>query len=111
VSPPCGGSSTARRIEPIGGSRMKVLSLCQLSAPSPFGLFWSRTISSGFSPYFGTKGGSILCSGDKERMREAIREIAPADVEHLDRYFAENKQKLELMKPVMENPARPRRPG
>jgi phytoene desaturase len=54
---------------------------------------------------FGSKGGSILCSGDKERMREAIREIAPADVEHLDRYFAENKQKLALMKPVMENPA------
>lgn len=55
--------------------------------------------------HFGSKGGSILCTGDKEKMREAIRQIAPADVEHLDRYFAENRQKLDLMKPVMENPA------
>src|SRR6185295_19060199 len=41
------GSSTARRMLPIGGHGMYVLSTCQRSAPSPFGFTWSRTITSG----------------------------------------------------------------
>ncbi len=52
--------------------------------------------------HFGTQGGSILCRSDKEKMREAIAAIAPQDVEKLDRYFAENRRKLEVMTPVME---------
>ena len=47
VSPPTAGSCTARRIDPIGGFAMKVLSLCHSSAPSPFGLTWSSTVTVG----------------------------------------------------------------
>ena len=49
VSPPTAGRCTARRIEPIGGLGMNVLSLCHSSAPSPFGLTWSNTVTVGRS--------------------------------------------------------------
>src|SRR5262245_39693163 len=59
MSPPTGGSSTARRIEPIGGLGMNVLSLCHSSAPSPFGLTWSSTVTLGRSWYFVASGGRL----------------------------------------------------
>ena len=49
VSPPTGGSSSARRTEPIGGCARNVLSLCHSSAPSPFGFTWSSTTTLGVS--------------------------------------------------------------
>ena len=59
VSPPTAGSCTARKIEPIGGRAMNVLSLCHSSAPSPFGLTWSKTVTVGRSWYFVASGGTL----------------------------------------------------
>src|SRR5262249_58232561 len=58
VSPPTAGSCTARRIDPIGGLGMNVLSLCHSSAPSPFGLTWSSTVTVGRSWYLVASGGA-----------------------------------------------------
>ena len=63
VSPPTAGSSSARRIDPIGGVAMNVLSLCHWSAPSPLGFTWSRTVTVGRSWYFVASGGTL--SGPK----------------------------------------------
>ncbi len=49
VSPPDGGSSTARSTAPMAGSGLPDESLCQSSVPSPTGLVTSSTTMAGWS--------------------------------------------------------------
>ena len=48
VSPPASGTATARRIEPSGGSRSNVTSLCQRSATTGRRASLSSTTISGW---------------------------------------------------------------
>jgi hypothetical protein len=50
VSPPSGGSCTARSTEPHAGRSMNDESLCHELAPSRSGVVWSSTV---ISPYSG----------------------------------------------------------
>jgi phytoene desaturase len=55
--------------------------------------------------HFGQSGQSLLCVPDVAEMQNAIRAIAPEDAENLPRFLADNREKLEAMKPVMSSPA------
>src|SRR3954466_14412627 len=60
VSPPTEGIFTSRSTDPIGGSAENVLSLCQVSAPSPLGSVWSSTFISGGPPCSVRNGGGWI---------------------------------------------------
>ena len=49
MSPPQAGMRSARRMAPIGGSFMKVLSACHASVPEFFGFETSITVKPGVS--------------------------------------------------------------
>jgi phytoene desaturase len=49
-------------------------------------------------------GGELACTPRVERMREAIRGLAPEDAIYLDKYLSDNRRKLQLFKPALESP-------
>ena len=51
--------------------------------------------------HFGTSGKDLLCVPDMEEMQRAIAAISPDDAANLPRFLADNREKLEAMKPVM----------
>lgn len=50
------------------------------------------------------QGGEMRCTADIKRMEAEIRGIAPADVASLQRYLADNREKLERFRPCLESP-------
>lgn len=49
-------------------------------------------------------GGRMDCTADVARMEKQIGALAPADVPGFRRFMAENREKLENMRPCLENP-------
>ena len=48
--------------------------------------------------------GQIRATGDVPRLKEEIACLAPADAENVEKFFAENRTKLNYFKPVLEQP-------
>ena len=48
-------------------------------------------------------GGEIQASGDMVRMAEELRRFSPADADALPRFMADNRAKLAVFRPVLEN--------
>lgn len=50
------------------------------------------------------QGGKLDCTPNVAEMERQIAEISPGDAPHFKRFLAENRTKLELMQPCLENP-------
>ena len=69
VSPPHAGICSARRIAPIGGSFMKVLSACQASVPEFLGFDTSITVKPGVSLEVLSKTGILISPKRRAKRR------------------------------------------
>jgi phytoene desaturase len=49
-------------------------------------------------------GGEVRATPDIKRLAQEIAKIAPADALNVERFFAENRRKLELFQPILERP-------
>ena len=49
-------------------------------------------------------GGSILASGDMDKLAAAVAQIAPKDALALPRFMADNRAKLAAFRPILESP-------
>jgi phytoene desaturase len=49
-------------------------------------------------------GGDLRCTPDVGRMQEQLRRLSPGDAEHLPRYLADNRVKLERFRAILERP-------
>ncbi len=49
-------------------------------------------------------GGQLDCTGDIERMEDAVAKFSPADRGSLTRYMRDNRRKLAAFRPILESP-------
>jgi phytoene desaturase len=49
-------------------------------------------------------GGDLHCTPDLDRMEGEVRKLAPADAANIRRFIADNRDKLDRFRPILENP-------
>ena len=49
-------------------------------------------------------GGELVCTPDLDKMAAEVAKLCPADAQNVRRFVDENRVKLELFRPVLENP-------